>query len=223
MRARPPGGAAQRCLALVPCVGTVDALDRGSAGDARRGCRVTAAPAVARLRSRAAGNGDAAFQLAGRRVLGEPRRAVDEHAGCFRHRRARSSSFYYRDTRAGRATLTASAPGTTQAVRELNVVAGAVAQHRGDARAAREIRARGETTFTAALTDAFGNVVSASVTWSVTPASLGTLVRRAGGCSHLPGRSHARNRDGDRDGERRRARRLRVRHRTARRRSVSVP
>jgi hypothetical protein len=88
--------------------------------------------------------------------------------------------FYYRDTRAGRATLTASAPGTTQAVAELSVVAGAAAQI-SVAPAAREIRARGETTFTAAPTDAFGNVVPTSVTWSVTPASLGSLVRRPGG------------------------------------------
>jgi hypothetical protein len=88
--------------------------------------------------------------------------------------------FYYRDTRAGRATLTASAPGTTQAVTELSVVAGAAGQITV-VPAARETRARGETTFTAAPTDAFGNVVPTSVTWSVTPASLGTLVRRPGG------------------------------------------
>ncbi len=88
--------------------------------------------------------------------------------------------FYYRDTRAGRATLTASATGTTQALADLSVVAGAAAQI-SVTPAAREIRARGETTFTAAPTDAFGNVVSTSVTWRVTPASLGTLVPRPRG------------------------------------------
>ena len=75
--------------------------------------------------------------------------------------------------------MTASAPGTTQASRELTIAAGAAARV-AVTPAAREVRARGEVTFTAAATDAFGNAASASVTWSVTPASLGTLVRAAG-------------------------------------------
>ena len=53
--------------------------------------------------------------------------------------------------------------------------------------AAREIRARGETTFTSALTDSFGNAASGGVTWSVAPPSLGTFVRKPGGTVDLPG------------------------------------
>jgi hypothetical protein len=88
--------------------------------------------------------------------------------------------FYYLDTRAGPATLTAAAPGTTQAVAQVTVVSGA-ASRIAVTPATREVRARGETTFTAALTDSFGNAVTGGVTWNVTPPSLGTLVRRAGG------------------------------------------
>ena len=87
--------------------------------------------------------------------------------------------FYYLDTRAGPATLTAAAPGTTPATAQVTVVAGAAARI-AVTPATREVRARGETTFTAALTDSFGNAAAGSVTWSVAPPSLGTFVRRAG-------------------------------------------
>jgi hypothetical protein len=87
--------------------------------------------------------------------------------------------FYYLDTRAGPATLTAAAQGTTPATAQVTVLAGAAAQI-AVTPAAREVRARGETTFTAALTDSFGNATAGSVTWSVTPPSLGTIVRQAG-------------------------------------------
>ena len=89
------------------------------------------------------------------------------------------ASFYYSDTRAGRATLTAAAPGTTQAVAEVTVVAGTAARI-AVTPATREVRVRGETAFTAALTDSFGNAVTGGLTWSVTPSTLGTLVQRAG-------------------------------------------
>jgi len=84
-------------------------------------------------------------------------------------------TFAYRDTRAGRATISASAPGTTQATRDVTVVAGPTARV-SVAPASREIRARGEATFRAAATDTFGNPASA-VTWSVLPATAGKLVR----------------------------------------------
>jgi hypothetical protein len=88
--------------------------------------------------------------------------------------------FHYLDTRAGPATLTAAAPGTTQALAQVTVVAAAAARI-AVTPATREVRARGETTFTATLTDSFGNAASGSMTWSVTPPTLGTLVRRPGG------------------------------------------
>ena len=70
--------------------------------------------------------------------------------------------FYYLDTRAGPATLTAAAPGTTPANAQVTVVAGAAARI-AVTPATREVRARGETPFTAALTDSFGNAAIGSV------------------------------------------------------------
>ena len=87
--------------------------------------------------------------------------------------------FYYRDTRVGRPTITASAPGTTQATSTVTVVAGA-ATGLAVTPASREIKARGEATFTARVTDAFGNAVTAGVVWSAAPTSLGTFTRSQG-------------------------------------------
>jgi hypothetical protein len=89
------------------------------------------------------------------------------------------TTFHYRDTRAGAAVLTATAPGTTQASRELTVVAGAAARV-AVTPGSREVRARGEVTFTGTATDAFGNAASAGLTWSVSPPTLGTVVRGRG-------------------------------------------
>ena len=97
-------------------------------------------------------------------------------------------AFYYRDARAGTATLTAAAPGTTEAVQQLTVVAGPAARV-AVAPAAREVRARGVVTFTAAATDSFGNPASAPVTWTVTPANLGTLRARGAAVTVTAGRT----------------------------------
>jgi hypothetical protein len=88
--------------------------------------------------------------------------------------------FYYRDTRAGQATLTAASPGTTQATTELTIAAGPTARI-AVTPSRRELRARGEARFTAAATDTFGNAVATGVKWSVSPAALGTFVRRQSG------------------------------------------
>ena len=88
-------------------------------------------------------------------------------------------TFSYRDTRAGRATLSASAPGTTQASRDVTIVAAQTARV-SVIPASREIRARGEATFRAAATDAFGNAAPAGVTWSVSPPTAGKLLRARG-------------------------------------------
>jgi hypothetical protein len=88
-------------------------------------------------------------------------------------------TFSYRDTRAGRATLQATAPGTTQATRDVTVVAGPTARV-SVTPASRAIRARGEVTFKSAPTDAFGNAASAGVTWSVSPPTVGRLIRARG-------------------------------------------
>jgi hypothetical protein len=86
------------------------------------------------------------------------------------------ASFHYRDTRAGTATLTASAPGTNQAAREINVIAGA-ATRVSVSPGSREVRARGDVMFAGVATDAFGNPVPSSLAWSVNPPTLGAFVR----------------------------------------------
>jgi hypothetical protein len=88
--------------------------------------------------------------------------------------------FHYRDTRAGIATLTASAPGTTPATRDATVVPGSPAQI-SVMPASRKLRARGLTTFTATTTDSFGNVTPANLSWSATPTALATFVGGRGG------------------------------------------
>ena len=77
-------------------------------------------------------------------------------------------AFSYRDTRAGVATLTAAAAGTTQATREVTVSAGAAARI-SVTPSSRQVRARADATFTGVATDAFGNIAPASLSWSVAP------------------------------------------------------
>ena len=91
-----------------------------------------------------------------------------------------AGSFFYRDTRAGVATLTATSLGTTQASREVTVVAGAAARV-AVTPGSREVRARGEAGFAGAATDTFGNAVPGAVSWTVMPSSLGTFVVGRGG------------------------------------------
>jgi hypothetical protein len=88
-------------------------------------------------------------------------------------------TFSYRDTRAGRATLQASAPGTTQATRDVAIVAGPTARV-SVSPPSRDVRARGEAAFRSTATDAFGNVAPTGVTWSLTPPSIGRLVQARG-------------------------------------------
>ena len=114
--------------------------------------------------------------------------------------------FYYRDTRAGRATLTASAPGTTRQ-RTSRSPCWPARPHgsRWLPRRARSGHAA-RSTFTAKVTDAFGNAAPAAVRWSVAPASLGHLRPRAGARGDVPRRARARQGDGDCDRGRHRGR-----------------
>ena len=89
-------------------------------------------------------------------------------------------AFSYRDTRAGVATLTATAAGTTQATREVTVSAGAAARI-SVTPSSRQVRARADATFTGVATDAFGNVTPANLSWSVAPAELARFVGSRGG------------------------------------------
>ena len=89
-------------------------------------------------------------------------------------------AYYHRDTRAGTATVTASATGMTPATRAVTVAAGAAARVTVTP-GSRSVRARGEVRFTGAATDAFGNATATGLSWTVSPPSLGTFVRASGG------------------------------------------
>jgi hypothetical protein len=91
-----------------------------------------------------------------------------------------SVTFYYRDTLAGRHTLTASGQGVTAATGVVTVVAGpAVALALDPSQSS--VRARSTRRLVAAARDAFGNATAATVTWTVTPAALGTVVPGSAG------------------------------------------
>jgi hypothetical protein len=87
---------------------------------------------------------------------------------------------YYRDTRAGSHTMTASAPGSLSMAQAATVIAGPVAKV-SVTPASGAVRARGVRTFTATAADAHGNAVDGSLTWRVEPATLGKIQRAAGG------------------------------------------
>jgi hypothetical protein len=90
-----------------------------------------------------------------------------------------TGTFFYRDTRAGSATLTASAVGATIGTQTVEVTAGpAVALTVGPASAT--VAARTSTRFTAAARDSFGNAAEVPVMWSLTPRSLGSLAPGTG-------------------------------------------
>jgi hypothetical protein len=93
---------------------------------------------------------------------------------------ATTVTFYYRDTLAGRHTLTASGQGVTAATQVVTVVAGpAVAIAVTPSQST--VVAQGTRRFVAAATDAFGNASASTVTWSVTPAALGTIAPGSAG------------------------------------------
>jgi hypothetical protein len=89
-------------------------------------------------------------------------------------------AFYHRDMRAGSATVTAAAPGITPATRPVSVAAGVAARVAVEP-GSRSLRARGEVRFTGRATDAFGNPTASALSWTVSPAGLGTFVRDSGG------------------------------------------
>jgi hypothetical protein len=91
-------------------------------------------------------------------------------------------TFYHRDTLAGRHTITASGQGVTAATGVVTVTAGpAVALAISPAQSS--VRARGTRALTVAARDVFGNASPAAVTWSVTPAALGSVSAGAGGAA----------------------------------------
>jgi hypothetical protein len=89
-------------------------------------------------------------------------------------------TFYYRDTLAGRATLTASAAGATSATQTVTITPGPVARVAVTPTSG-QVRVRDSRRFTASTTDAFGNAAPAKLTWRVSPAALGRIAPGSGG------------------------------------------
>ncbi|HSJ94375.1 MAG TPA: hypothetical protein VK896_10110, partial [Gaiellaceae bacterium] len=82
---------------------------------------------------------------------------------------------HYRDTLAGRHTVTASAAGTTSRAQTVTVTAGP-ATRMVVTPPSGAVRARGARLLRTAVTDVYGNTAPATaVTWRVTPAALGTI------------------------------------------------
>jgi hypothetical protein len=90
-----------------------------------------------------------------------------------------SAAFYYLDTRAGSALLTASAEGATSATQTVTVTAGPIASVAVTPGSAAG-RVRGTVAFTAAGRDSFGNTLPVSAAWSLTPATFGKVAPRTG-------------------------------------------
>lgn len=80
-----------------------------------------------------------------------------------------SASFYYRDTRAGQPLLTASAPGYANVTQTETVNPAALASISVTPSSAK-VRVGGRSSFSATGQDQYGNSVSVSPTWSVSPA-----------------------------------------------------
>jgi hypothetical protein len=76
--------------------------------------------------------------------------------------------------------LTATAPGTTQATRQVTVAAGPTVRVALTPTSV-QVRARGTRGFAAAATDEFGNGTPAPVRWRVTPAGFGSIAVGEGG------------------------------------------
>ena len=91
-----------------------------------------------------------------------------------------TSFFHYLDTRAGRHAVTASGSGATTGTQGLTVVSGPVATV-SVAPADAQLRARGIRRFAATPRDAYGNVGTAALAWSVAPTALGTFEAPRGG------------------------------------------
>jgi hypothetical protein len=86
---------------------------------------------------------------------------------------ASSATFYYEDTKAGSATITASTAGRQPAAQVETIAAGALASL-AVTPASASLAVGAPQMFTAAGTDAYGNAVAPTVTWSATGGTLST-------------------------------------------------
>jgi len=87
--------------------------------------------------------------------------------------------FYYLDTRAGTATITASAAGVTSGTQSETILPGAPVSMKVTAGAG-TVAAGATTTLGAVGADQYGNAIPVTATWTVDPAALGTVSPRLG-------------------------------------------
>ena len=90
-----------------------------------------------------------------------------------------TAQFFYQDATAGAVTLTATAAGVVTGTQQLTVTGAAPVSLRVDP-AASTLLPGATSTFTAVGIDQFGNEVTTSAVWAVTPATLGTLTPPSG-------------------------------------------
>jgi hypothetical protein len=98
-----------------------------------------------------------------------------------------AATFYYRDTLAGSYTVTASATGATAGTQDVTVTAGP------PARVALEsgpigVPVRTSRPFSATVRDAFGNPLTATISWSITPRALGSITAKGNTATFTAGR-----------------------------------
>jgi hypothetical protein len=97
------------------------------------------------------------------------------------------ATFYYLDTLAGSYTVTASATGVTAGTQAVTVLAGPAARVEIEAGPI-GIPVRASRPFSAAVRDAFGNPVTATLTWSVAPRELGSITAKGNTATFTAGR-----------------------------------
>ncbi|MFO7571686.1 MAG: hypothetical protein R6W48_03695 [Gaiellaceae bacterium] len=92
--------------------------------------------------------------------------------------------FHYRDTRAGRHTLTAASGAAGTGTQALTVAPGPIASVKVEP-ASVAVRANGLLQLKAGAADTYGNEVQATFAWRVAPAALGRIGRAPGGAATL--------------------------------------
>jgi hypothetical protein len=96
-------------------------------------------------------------------------------------------TFHYRDTKAGVSTVTASATGATAGTQTVTVTAGPAARV-AIASGPIGVPVRASRPFTATVGDAFGNPLTAAITWTVTPRALGRIAAKGSTATFTAGR-----------------------------------
>jgi hypothetical protein len=98
-----------------------------------------------------------------------------------------AGTYYYSDTLAGSATVTASAAGATSGTQAVTVTAGPAARVRIEP-GPRNVAVRATRTYAATVADAYGNPLTAAISWNVTPRELGKITAKGATATLTAGR-----------------------------------